>query len=142
MTPYAFERHARSGAAIATLATIYAALLAALYWLDAAPWLIGALALTTLPALRDVIAAPLAGLRLTDDAIAWHSGRRHGRVERSEIVCLRLDRRWDFSVRAALMLADGKRIHLPQESLPPHQVLEAEATARGLRVERHPFSPF
>ncbi|GHF60234.1 hypothetical protein [Seohaeicola zhoushanensis] len=141
MNDYRFERQGRSLGAVALLGTIYAALILAVLYLDAAPWLMGLLALPTLPALRDVIANPSAGLHLGEDAIEWYSGRRAGSVSRDEIALLRLDRRWDTTVRAVLVLTSGKAIHLPQECLPHHSLLEAEAAARGLRVERHPFSP-
>lgn len=141
MSPFVFERRGRATGTIAALAAIYAALLAALLKLDAAPWLMALLALPTLPALLDVLRNPSAGMRLDDEGFEWHSGRREGHVARGEIGLLRLDRRWDFSVRAVLVLTVGRRIHLPQESMPPHEILEAEATERGIRVERHPFSP-
>lgn len=142
MTAFAFERHGRSIHAILILACVYAALIFAVVLIDAAWWLMALLALLTLPALRDVIADPAAGLRLDESGLEWFSGRRRGHAALTEIDKILLDTRWDLSVRATLLLHGGKRIRLPQESLPPHRQLEAEASHRGLTVERHHFSVF
>ena len=100
------------------------------------------LALTTLPALYDLVTNRQSGLTLTDHAITWHSGPREGHTDLTEIDRLRLDTRWDLSIRATILLKTGKKIRLPYESLPPHRTLEAEAKTRGLTVERHHFSVF
>ena len=137
---YSFSRRGRTPRLLGILICIYAALLAAIILFDAAWWLMALFALPTLPALHDLYADPESGLRLDDRTLSWCSGRRHAELALDEIDHMRLDTRWDFSVRATAVLTSGKKIRLPYESLPPHRVLETELQARGVRVERHHFS--
>lgn len=137
-----FHRHGRSAGTATILAAVWAAMLAAIRWLDAAWWLMALLALPTLPALWDLIANPSAGLRLTDARLHWHSGRRQGDLALGEIDRMRLDTRWDLSVRVTAVLTSGRSVRLPHESLPPHRALEQALTDRGVRVERHHFTVF
>lgn len=139
---YSYRRRGRSPRLVAVLIGVYAALLAAILLFDAAWWLMALLALPTLPALYDLYADPEAGLDLDGETLRWHSGRRHTELALTEVERIRLDTRWDFSVRATAVLTSGRKIRLPDESLPPHRALEAALTARGLRVERHHFTLF
>lgn len=139
---YSFSRQGRSPRVLGVLICVYAVLLAAVLFLDAAWWLMALLALPTLPALHDLYRNPEAGLELDAKTLSWRSGRRSGTLALSEIARLRLDTRWDFSVRATAVLTSGRRIRLPDESLPPHRILEAEFLARGVQVERHHFTVF
>jgi hypothetical protein len=108
--------------------------------LEAAPLIVGGLALFTLPALWDLVSDRASGLILTEDGLHWHSGSRQGQVARRDIRVMRLDRRLDLTFRVSLVLQDARRIRLPQDCLPPIPVLEAAALQAGIRVERHPFS--
>lgn len=140
--PFHFHRRARSLRLAALLVAIWAGLLAIVLRLDAAWWVVGLLALPTLPALTDLIRNPESGIDITAETIRWHSGRHRGEVALTEIDHIRMDTRWDFSVRVRLMLRTGRRLQLPHDALPPHRQLEAVLTARGLRVERHHFTTF
>lgn len=142
MSPLEFERRGRSWPILLTLAIVYAVLFAAVAVIDAAWWLMALLALFTLPALRDALTDTTAGLTIGDAALDWHSGARRGQVRLDEIARVRLDTRWDLSLRATLVLKDGKTVRLPQESLPPSAPFETALTARGLPVERHHFAVF
>ncbi|MDX1743780.1 MAG: hypothetical protein R3186_09325 [Ruegeria sp.] len=142
MIPYSFTRHNRTRRSVLTLMGIYAGLLALVIVFDAAWWLVGLLSLSTLPALWDIIQDTQAGLTLDPDRIYWFSGNREAEVALSEIDHVRLDTRWDFSVRSALVLASGKRIRLPDEAMPPHKEFESILEKAGLRVERHHFRVF
>jgi hypothetical protein len=137
---FEFTRHGRSRRAVLVLALIYGLLLAAVVLVDAAVWLMAVLALLTLPALWDLWRNPSAGVRLDATRLEWHSGRRAAWMDLAEIDHMRLDTRWDFSVRATAVPHTGKRVRLPFESLPPHRAFETTLTARGVRVERHHFS--
>jgi len=139
---FSFSRQGRSPRVLGVLICVYAVLVAAILLFDAAWWLMALLALPTLPALYDLYRDPEAGLELDADTLSWRSGRRRGTLALAEIARLRLDTRWDFSVRATAVLGSGRRIRLPDESLPPHRVLEAELLARGVQVERHHFTVF
>lgn len=140
--PVEFNRHGRTLRTGAVLIAIYGVLLAAIIVVDAAWWLMAALALLTLPALWDMWRDPSAGVRLGETRLDWHTGRRSGTLELHEIDHMRFDTRWDFSVRVTAVLAGDKRIRLPYEALPPHRAFEAEFVARGVRVERHHFTIF
>lgn len=119
---------------------VWVALGAAILLIDASPWLMGALALFTLPAVWDLLKNPASGLRFTPRALIWFTGNRDAEVGWHEIEKVRLDTRLDFSVRASVVLHSGRKIRLPYESTPPHQLLEAALNARGVRTERHHFS--
>ncbi|UWQ61454.1 hypothetical protein K3723_11275 [Leisingera caerulea] len=140
--PYSFSRRGRSNTAILATAGWLAALLVLWLVLDAALWLMILLALPALPALLDLIRNPLAGLRISRNRIEWFSGGLTGDADLSEIDRVRFDTRWDLSVRATLVLRNGKRIRLPQEATPPHAEADAEFQKRGLRTERHHFTAF
>jgi hypothetical protein len=136
---YVFVRQARRGLTGLVLASVWGALLAAWIWLDAALWLIILVALFTLPAVRDLIANPSAGLTVTAHHMTWHTDRFDGALTLSEIDHIRLDTRMDFSVRATAVLRTGRRIRLPFEATPPHRDFEAEMQARGIAVKRFHF---
>ncbi|MDW4497479.1 hypothetical protein R5H30_05760 [Sulfitobacter sp. D35] len=132
-------RGRRPAVAASVLAT-WAVLLALYLAFEAAGWLMAALALFTLPACRDWIADPSAGVEIDPVSLTWHSGRRSGRVTLSEIDFVRLDTRLDLSVRATIVTRSRDKYRLPFEATPPHRAFEAALAARGIAVERHHFS--
>lgn len=137
-----FTRYGRSPRTVAVLICIYAVLLALILMVDAAKWLMGGLALFTLPALWDLATNPSAGVELDADRLCWHSGRRHGGIDLSEIDHMRFDTRWDFSVRVMAVLKTNRRVRLPFESLPPHKQFETAFQALGIPVARKHFTVF
>lgn len=139
---YSFSRRGRSPAAILATCGWLLALLVLWRVLDAALWLVILLTLPVIPAFLDLIRNPLSGLRISASGIEWFSGGLNGAAELGEIDRVRFDTRWDFSVRATLILKSGKRIRLPQEATPPHQEIDAEFQRRGIRTERHHFTAF
>lgn len=139
---YSFSRRGRTPAAMLATGGWLAALLVLWLVLQAAWWLVLLLALPVLPALADLIRNPLAGLRISASRIEWFTGGLTGEAELAEIDRVRFDTRWDFSVRATLILRSGKRIRLPQEATPPHAETDAEFQKRGIRTERHHFTAF
>ena len=142
MTPFTFTRHNRTPRAVLILIFVYAGLLALVILFNAAWWLVGLLALPTLPAVWDIARGTGAGLILDHDAIRWFTGGREAEVALTEIDHVRLDTRWDFSVRSSLVLTSGKRIRLPDEATPAHKAFETALQQAGLRVERHHFTIF
>lgn len=139
---YQYRREGRNKATLLAVAGVWSALLAAILLVDAAPWLMAALALFTLPALWDLYKNPASGLSFTDEALTWFTGSRDASIAWQEIDRVRLDTRLDFSVRASAVLHSGRKIRLPYECTPPHEVFEAALNARGIRTERHHFSLF
>ena len=140
--PLVFTRQGRSPRALLALALAYALMAAALLLLDAAWWIVAFFALLTLPALHDLWRNPQAGLQLDNLMLHWHSGRRQASVALAEIDHMRLDTRWDFSVRATAILTNRTRLRIPAECLPPHRAFEAALEARGVAVQRHHFTVF
>jgi hypothetical protein len=139
---YSFSRRGRSPAAILATGGWLAALLVLWLVLDAALWLVILLALPVLPAIADLVRNPVSGLKVSPNRVEWFTGKLAGQAELGEIDRVRFDTRWDFSVRATLILRSGKRIRLPQEATPPHAEADAAFQARGLRTERHHFTAF
>ena len=139
---FEYARRGRSPRMVGIVLAIYSALLALILLFDAAPWLMGLLALVTVPALWDLWADPRAGLALDSQTLRWHSGRRQGHLQFDEIDHMRFDTRWDLSVRVSAVLHNEKRVRLPYECLPPHRALESALQDRGVRVERHHFTVF
>ncbi len=142
MTAFTFTRQNRNQRTVLILIGIYAVLIGLMILLDAVWWLVALLALTTLPALWDVIKDTSAGMELTDDTLRWHTGQRQGELLLSEVDHFRFDTRWDFSVRVSAMLKSDKRLRLPDESLPPHKQFEDVLQRAGFKVERHHFRVF
>ena len=139
--PYSYTRQGRSPTTLRVVLGIWAVLIAAIVLVDAAPWLMGLIALFTLPAVWDLWRNPASGLTLDQTGLRWFTGKRSGALDWSEIDRIRLDTRLDLSVRASAVLQSGRKIRLPYEFTPPHERLEAELNARGIRTERHHFSP-
>ncbi|SDE17619.1 hypothetical protein [Ruegeria marina] len=139
-SPVRYVRHARSPRNIAILIAVWAGLSALAVFFGAAWWIIALGALPTLPLLWDIVADRQAGLDLDDSRISWFSGRMTGVAELGEIDHVRLDTRWDFSVRATLCLKSDRQLRLPQECTPPHRDFETVLKDRELTVVRHHFA--
>ncbi len=142
MTAFTFTRQNRNPRMVLILIGIYAVLTGLIVLFDAVWWLIGLLALTTLPALWDVFHDTSAGMELSDGTLRWHTGQRRGTLDLSTVDRFRFDTRWDFSVRVSVILKSEKRLRLPDESLPPHKQLEEVLQRAGIAVERHHFRVF
>ena len=137
---FSFRQQGRNRAALLTVFAIWAVLIVLTLAVEAAPWLMIGVALFTLPAVWELYQNPASGLDFTPDQLAWFTGRRHAAIDWTEIDRFRLDTRLDFSVRATAVLNSGRKIRLPYECTPQHQLLEAALNARGIRTERHHFS--
>lgn len=138
--PYRYRRQGRNRTALYAVLGIWSVLISAVVLVDAAWWLMGAIALVTLPAVWELITNRPSGLDLTAKELTWFTGRRQGNLARGEIEKMRFDTRLDFSVRASAILTTGRKVRLPYECTPPHQIFEAALNAQGIRVERHHFS--
>jgi len=139
---FEFNRQGRSPRSLAILIVVYSVLIAATILIDAAWWIMTFFALLTLPALWDLWRDPSAGVRLSDEQLDWHTGAQSASLRLSEIDFMRIDTRWDFSVRVTAVLHDKSRARLPYEALPPHQEFEKALIAKGVTVERHHFAVF
>ncbi|WP_298912973.1 hypothetical protein [uncultured Roseobacter sp.] len=138
--PFSYQHSGRNLKTLCIVLGIWLILALAIIVVEAAPWLMGIIALCTLPALWDLFADPAAGLTFDDRSVQWFSGKRHASLLWSEVDHVRLDTRLDFSVRVTIMLKSGGKVRLPYEATPPHQTFESALRARGIRTERHHFS--
>ncbi len=110
--------------------------------LDAADVVIALLLLTTLPAGWDFASGRKAWLVLDGARLRWGSGRNEGEVALNKIEKVRFETRLDMSVRVRVVIDTGRRITLPQDSLPDTGRLQEGFEARGIATERHHFVLF
>ena len=139
MSPYRFERPARSRAGWIALAVALALWLG--LGLISAHWLI-IVGFALPPALMgwDLWHNPVGRVELTDTALIYDSGKDGQTVPFAEISKVRLLRRLDFSWVVQLMLEDGRKLRLPPNCTPPIAAFEDALRARGLTTERIQFS--
>ncbi len=138
--PFTWQRQGRNPVTLYAVVGTWAVLLALLVLVDAAPWLMGGIALFTLPACWELYANPAAGMRIDRDTLHWYTGKRQATLDWAEVQHVRLDTRLDFSVRATAVLTGGRKVRLPYESTPPDALLEAALNAHGIKTVRHHFS--
>lgn len=138
--PYSYTSSGRRPATALTLVAVYGLLAAGYVFVNAAPVILGAVALFTLPALYDLAADPRATLTLDATHIRWHTPRQQAEIALSEIDHLRFDTRLDLSVRLTVVRPSGVKIRVPYPATPPHTTFEPLARAAGLRTRRHHFS--
>lgn len=139
--PFVYESSGRRLSTALTVALIWIALIALRMGLDASFWLLGPIALATLPAIVDLVRDPKVRVTLDDNTLTWQAGRRDGHVPLDYIACARFDTLWDFSVRVTLETTDGRRLKLPPDCTPPHRVFESELRQRDVATVRHHFVP-
>ena len=138
--PFTYHRQGRSWSTLAVVLAVWGLLTLAIVTVDAAPWLMGIVALFTLPALWEIYANPAAGLAMDAQQITWFTGKRTATRHWDGVDHMRLDTRLDVAVRATAVLTSGRKIRLPYEATPPHKAFEAALQGLGIRTERHHFS--
>lgn len=134
-----YEVSGRNGRAIGLLAAIYLFTAAALVFLEAHIWIVAGVVVMTLPALWDILVDRGAGLTLDGSGLTWFSGDISDAVALSAIDHVRFDTRMDLSVKVTVILAQGCKIRLPYDCLPPHRAFEAQLVGLKIRTERHHF---
>lgn len=139
---YRFQRQGRSAALILAVIAWSAALIMMGLVLGVLPWILALLALPLGPALWDLWRNPVSGVAITADRIQWFVGKYSHEVALDDIAQLRLDRRWDFTFRATLILRTGKKLRLPQSAVPPVDAFEAALEAHDIPARRHHFTVF
>ncbi len=138
--PFRHVNYGRNHRTATIVIAIYFVLIAAVILVDAAWWLMAILAAFTLPALWDLFTNRAAGVELDGTTLSWFTGKRRADMALQDIDHMRFDTRLDFSVRVSAVTPARKKIRLPYECLPPHQIFEQALSAQGVRVERHHFS--
>lgn len=140
--PYRFVRQGRGRRTALALALAWALILGAWVWLQASLWILGPLALATLPALWDLWRNPQSGLVLDDAALTWQAAGRSATLPLHEIDHVEFNTRLDFSIRVRAIPHKGRPRRLPDAALPPAAALEAALRARGVATRRHHFRLF
>jgi hypothetical protein len=138
--PYTYHSTGRRPATAITVAVIWALLLGAYAYLEAAPVILGIFAAFTLPAIWDLLRNPAASFGLDGTHLRWHTPRQQAEIALSEIDHLRFDTRLDLSVRLTVVRPSGVKIRVPYPATPPHAELEKLAHDAGLKTRRHHFT--
>lgn len=138
--PYTYASQGRKPATALVVIGVWAVLLAAYLWLDAAPMILTLIGLFTLPALYDFYADPRSTLTLDETYLSWTSGRQSAQIALAEIDHLRFDTRLDLSVRLSVVRPSGVKIRVPYPATPPHAAFETVAQEAGVKTQRHHFS--
>ena len=137
---YAWEGRGRRPAVFIAIAGLWA--LVALLWVlfDAAWFILLLFIAASLPLLRDALRDTTARIEVWPNRIVWASALLDG--ERGDIDHVRLDRRFDGSLKITLVHPDDSHTRLPPDVTPPADALEAALIEAGISAERHPFAPF
>ena len=140
--PYNHQHHGRSPTHFVALAGAWAVLAGLWVGVGAAPWVVALLGMATLPLVWDIARNPQQWLRLDHRGLAWQGlgGQQH--IALAEIDHVRLDRRFDFSMRITIVPKAGPRLRLPPGLAPPADALQSALQAHGISCQRHPFSLF
>jgi len=138
--PWRYEASARGPRAFIVLGLWWGVLLLGLFAINLSPWIAGALAALSLPALWELIRGAKAWIEVTPGGIGWGSGRREGFVARDEIDRLRFDTRLDFSVRLTIRTVGMQKVRLPYECLPRAARLKTALDDHGYPHEHHHFA--
>lgn len=133
---------ARNAKSIALIALWLFGLAALHLWFGAIWYIVAGLALPLIPALIEQVRNPTRWFRITADTISWFDGITIQEVPLARVQTLRLDTRWDLSVRARLDLKSGQKVVLPPTVTPDHNELERVAQSLGITTERHHFRVF
>lgn len=137
---YHFERRARSPRNVAFLTTVWVGLAAVWIGLDAAWWVVVALAMFTLPAVWDIARDARSSVTVSTGCITWQGAFSEG--QRKDVDHVRMNRRFDGSMKILLVHVGGATTRLPPDISPPPDAFEAALVAANIPVQRHPFSPF
>lgn len=138
--PYIWERQGRRPAPlwVATLILIAALTLRVIF--DAAWGVVLCITLLAVLPLWDWWRNRVARLKITPGRVEWSSALRDGASD--DIAMLRLDRRFDGSMRITLLHSNGSHTRLPPDIAPPPLALEQALSVADIPCERHPFSVF
>ncbi|MEL6610010.1 MAG: hypothetical protein AAFO93_13970 [Pseudomonadota bacterium] len=125
---------------MATLAAIWAGLLALYLAVGASPFILGFLALFTLPLAVDVATNPTARFEMTVSVIAWENRQQDISVELSRIEQVTIVTSLDLSLRVVLALEDGQKLRVPPDCTPQISAFRRACDASGLIVTRRHFT--
>ena len=105
-------------------------------------WIMFGVALFAVPAAMDMLFDLRTEFTLDETAIKWRNRTQEAEIPLHEIDKVRLDGRFDLSVRITVILRDQSKVRIPHDVQPPHKVLESELKKRDVTTARHPFTLF
>ena len=139
MNTYSYEQPARSRSGWTWLGV------SLVFWLFlglvSAHWLL-IIAFAIPPALTgwELWTNPVGRLALDSKTLSFGNGRQTREIALADIKRVRLIRRMDLSSLVTIVLQDGRKLRLPANCTPSGDRLEAELTARDVKVDRILFS--
>ena len=137
---YKFERRGRSTGSLIVLGVIWAVTITLTLLLNLALWIAAALLVFTLPALWDYIRDSKAEIEVWPNRLVWRAAFSDG--DRSDIDHVRLNRRFDGTVKVLLVHVGGATTRLPPDIAPPIAPFESALNVAGITTQRNPFLPF
>ena len=135
-----FRRRGRSPGAITTVALVWVTVLAFWLGLGLTAWIAVPVLALTLPAIWDALRDARAEVQVWPGRLVWQATFSAG--ESADIDHVRLNRRFDGSMRVTIMHPGGATTRLPPDIAPPTARFEAAMKEAGITVQRHPFLPF
>lgn len=137
---YEWEGRGRRPAVFVAIVALWFAA-AALWLIFSVAWFIVLLLLaTSAPLIRDALRDDTTRVEVWPKRLVWTSSLTSG--DRADIDRVRLDRRFDGSMKITLLHPNGSHTRLPPDVTPPPDALEAALDEAGISAERHPFSVF
>lgn len=136
---YRFERRGRRPALMVMLIAVWTVILAVWVVLDLATLAALVLVAFTLPALWDIVRDSRGVVEVWAKRIVWSSTL--GKGERSDIDHVRLNRRFDGTMKITLVHIGGATTRLPPDINPPTDAFQTALKDAGIVAQRHPFSP-
>lgn len=105
-----------------------------------ATWIALILLAFTLPALWDVVRDAHGVIEVWPNRIVWNTA--FGKGDRTDVDHVRINRRFDGTMKMMLVHVGGATTRLPPDIAPPITEFEAALRSAGIATQRHPFSPF
>ena len=137
---YRHERHGRSWTVILPILIMWISILLIWLFFNLIWEMMVILLVFTLPALWDVICDTHSWVEVWPKQIVWASALRGG--DRSDINHVRINRRFDGSIKITLIHVSGAHSRLPPDITPPVDEFQAALKEAGIANQKHPFSPF
>ena len=137
---YTFERSGRRTGSPIILALIWAVVIALIFMISFSPWIAAVLLAFTLPALWDYVRNSKAEVEVWPNRLVWRAAFSNG--NRSDIDHVRLNRRFDGTVKVLIVHVGGATTRLPPDIAPPIAAFEEALKEAGITTLRNPFLPF
>lgn len=137
---FEWSRHARRPVTVWAVVAVWGIALLVLIAFNAT-WLVSGIIIAfSIPALMDLLRNQKSRLEVWPNRIIWESSLVDG--DRRDIAHVRLDRRFDGSMKITLIHLGGAHTRLPPDITPPTKSFESALKSAGIPAERHPFTPF